>query len=180
MKKIASLFLIAALFYNVLGFYMIFAEQQEQVWVNAMEKTDESHFEIFKVSINPYGYIVDSGFENVNEDIVVKNKSYHVFKKRIQNNVLQFYCLRNTTKLAFSKDLKKIVDSQLFDTDSNKDNSTKKLVKSFIKDFIPNNDPCNLLSGTITVFPDALLSYDPESILRSGYITIHYPPPNMV
>src|SRR6476660_2969721 len=98
MKKIASLFLIVTLFYNVLGFYMTFAEQQEQVWVNAMEKTDDSNFEVIEIKITPYAYIVDSGFEDANEDFVIENKVYHVFKKRIVNNVLKLYCLKNSHK----------------------------------------------------------------------------------
>ena len=61
----------------------------------AMEKIDDSKFEVIKVNINPYAYIVDSGFENVNEDMVVNNKTYHVFKNRIRNNVLELYCLKN-------------------------------------------------------------------------------------
>jgi len=155
------------------------AAQQEQLWVSAMEKSEDSNFEVIKVSINPYGYVVDSGFESVNEDVVIENKSYHVFKQRIQNNVLKLYCLRNSGKQAFSNDLKKIVDSQLFDTDSNKENPTKKLIKSFIKDYIPNN-PSVLITATIIVYHDTTLSYHPKSTLLSGYFTMNYPPPNMV
>jgi len=179
MKKLASLFLIAALFYNVLGFYMIFAEQQEQVWVAAMEETEEQNYEVIEFTINPYGYIVDSGFENVNEEIVVGNKSYHVFKKRIQNNVLKFYCLRNSDKKVFSRDFKKIVDNHLFDTNSNKENSNKKIIKSHIKDFISNNLNIILNDATVT-YRVAISAYHPQSALLSGHFTINYPPPNMV
>jgi hypothetical protein len=136
MKKIASLFLILTLFYNVLGVYMMVAEQQEQSWVNAMEKTDDSNFELIEVEINPYAYVVDSGIEYANEDVVIKNKVYHVFKKRITNNVLKLYCLKNSHKEVLNKDLKRIVDNQLFDSNTNKENPTKKVVKSFIKDYI--------------------------------------------
>ena len=107
MKKIASLFLIVTLFYNVLGFYITFAEQKEQMWVNAMEKNENQNFEIIEVKITPYAYVVDSGIEEANEDVVIKNKTYHVFKKRIQNNVLKLYCLKNSRNQVLSKDLKK-------------------------------------------------------------------------
>jgi len=179
MNKIASLFLITALFYNVLGFYRIFAEQQEQVWVAAMEQTDDTNFEIIEVTINPYGYIVDSGFENANEDIVVDNKGYHVFKKRIQDNVLKFYCLRKVDEM-FSTDLKKIVDTHLFDTNSNKENSNKKIIKSFIKDFLPTNSSISLAAVARNTFLVTSLSYHPKSALLTGYFTMNYPPPNMV
>ncbi|CAD0001019.1 MULTISPECIES: hypothetical protein [Flavobacterium] len=180
MKRIASLFLIVTLFYNVLGFYIMFAEQQQQVWVNAMEKTDNANFEIIEIKINPYAYVVDSGFEEVNEDLVIENKTYHVFKKRILNNVLKLYCLKNSHREVLSNDLKKIVDSQIFDTDSNKENPSKKLIKSFIQDYIPN-DTINLVSTTTKlVFPVTLNSYSPKEDLLSGYFTTNYPPPNMV
>lgn len=180
MKRIASLFLIVTLFYNVLGFYIMFAEQQEQVWVNAMEQTDNSDFEIIEVKITPYAYVVDSGIEDVNEDFMINNKTYHVFKKRIQNNVLKLYCLKSSHNEALNKDLKKIVDSQLFDTDSNKENPGKKLMKSFIQDYIPGN-PIIFISTSIKLVSTVTLNSSlPQQNILSGYFTTNYPPPDMV
>jgi hypothetical protein len=180
MKKIASLFLILTLFYNVLGVYMMVAEQQEQSWVNAMEKTDDSNFELIEVEINPYAYVVDSGIEYANEDVVIKNKVYHVFKKRITNNVLKLYCLKNSHKEVLNKDLKRIVDNQLFDSNTNKENPTKKVVKSFIKDYISTDS----VSFITAIESTSLLSLNnlfyPQKKLLSGYHTTNYPPPDMV
>ncbi len=181
MKKIASLFLIVTLFYNVLGFYIMFAEQQEQVWVTAMEKTEDSNFEVIEIQIDPYAYIVDSGFEEANEDFTIENKTYHVFKKRIVNNVLRLYCLKNSSAKVFSNDLKKIVDSQIFDTSSNKDNPGKKIMKSFITDYLPTNDEIDLVLKTTKIFyPAKLCPYTPKRDLLSGYFTTVSPPPDMV
>lgn len=180
MKKIASLFLIVTLFYNVLGFYITFAEQQEQVWVNAMENTDDSNFEVIEIKITPYAYVVDSGFEDTNEDFVIENKVYHIFKKRIVNNVLKLYCLKNSHKKLLSKDLKTIVDSQLFDTNSNKENPSKKLMKSFIQDYIPNDSTNLVIAAAKLISPVSLNSYNPKEDLLSGYFTTNYPPPDMV
>lgn len=158
----------------------MFAEQQEQVWVNAMEKTDNSNFEIIEIKINPYAYVVDSGFEEANEDFIISNKTYHVFKKRIQNNVLKLYCLKNSHNEALNKDLKKIVDSQLFDADSNKENPGKKLMKSFILDYIPGN-PIVFIGTSLKVVPTVTLhSYFLQQNTLSGYFTANYPPPDMV
>lgn len=158
---------------------MMFAEQQEQVWVNAMEKTDNSNFEIIEVKITPYAYVVDSGIEDVNEDFVIKNKTYHVFKKRIVNNVLKLYCLKNSHKEVLSKDLIKIVENQLFDTNSDKENPNKKLVKSFLLDYIIS-DVINLGTTSRLVFHRTLYSYDLKRDLLSGYFTTNYPPPDWV
>jgi len=179
MRKIATLLLIAALFYNVLGFYVVFTMQQEQVWISSVEETDNQNFEVFTFNINPYGYIVDSGFESANEDISVEGKIYHVFKKRIQNNVLKFYCLKNV-KSVINSDLKKIVDNQLFDSDSKNDSSNKKLVKCLIKDYIPN---IAIVSPTVSIAtppPIALRTHHITKNLLTGYYTLNYPPPNMI
>ena len=180
MKRIASLFLIVTLFYNVLGFYITFAAQKEQVWVTAMEKSDNSNFEIIEIKINPYAYVVDSGIEEVNEDFVINNKTYHVFKKRIQNNILKLYCLKSSHNEALNKDLKKIVDSQLFDDNSNKENPGKKIMKSFIQDYIPCN-PIHFISTSIKLVSVVTLNSSlPKQNILSGYFTANYPPPDMV
>jgi hypothetical protein len=180
MKRIASLFLIVTLFYNVLGFYIMFAEHKKQVWVNAMERTDNSNFEIIEVKINPYAYVVDSGFEDANEDFVINNKTYHIFKKRIVNNILKLYCLKNSDNEILSKDLKKIVESQLFDANSNKEDPNKKLMKSFIKDYIPGITISLITIDKIIISAVTSYSYDPKRNILSGYFSTNYPPPDMV
>ena len=110
---------------------------------------------------------------------MINNKSYHIFKKRIQNNILSLYYLRNSHQDAISQDLKDIVDNQLFNGSSSKESPMKKLMKSFIKDYIPNNAVCMDFS-----VKTALLSIDPiitpRQALDSGYTSISYSPPDFV
>ncbi|HEX9151332.1 MAG TPA: hypothetical protein VF842_04575, partial [Flavobacterium sp.] len=114
MKRIASLFLLVTLFYNALGYYLMFAYQQERAWVTTMEKASSSELHVIKLNATLYSFIEDTDFEYVNENVIINNKSYHIFKKRIQNNILSLYYLRNTHQDAIGKDLKDIVDNQLF------------------------------------------------------------------
>jgi hypothetical protein len=179
MKKLASLFLILTLFYNVLGYYMMFADQKQQTWVSAMEKTDNSKFEVIKVNINPYAYIVDSGFENVNEDVVVKHKTYHVFKKRIQNNVLELYCLKNSHQEVISNDLKDSLDNQLFNSSNSKENPVKKLFKSLLTDYIPNDAIGYDLFSKIN-FSRVACSFNKNLDILPGFYTINFSPPDLV
>jgi len=177
MKKFASLFLILTLFYNVLGYYMMFADQKEQTWVTAMEKIDDSKFEVIKVNINPYAYIVDSGFEIVDEDMVINNKTYHVFKNRIQNNVLELYCLKNFHQNKISKDLKNSIDNQLFN--NSKESPTKKVFKSFIIDYISND----LKGFDFNHETESFVCFNiflPRMDLLSGFYTTNYSPPDLV
>ena len=178
LKKIAILFLILTFFYNVLGLYIVFADQKEQTWVTAMEKEDESKFHIIELGINPYAYIVDSGFEEVNEDIIINNTVYHVFKNRIQNNVLKLYCLKNTHQDAVNKDLRKLIDNQLVGCNSDKENPSKKLSKSFVKDYISNDVTSYELNPQINFYTISFSFFLKNDIL-DGFFTTHYPPPNV-
>jgi hypothetical protein len=180
MKKIASLILLVTLFYNVLGYHMMFADQEKQTWVFTIEKTENSKFEVFQFNINPYGYIVDSGFEFVNEDLVIKNNEYHVFKKRIQDNVLKLYCIRNAKKTSISNDLRNIINNQLFDnTSTSKEKPNKKLLKFFIKDYI-KNDNVVFEFKSILIIPYMVSCYDPKKSPLSGYFSSNFPPPDLV
>lgn len=157
----------------------MFAEQKEQIWINAMAETDDANFKVFEIQIDPYAYVVDSGIEEANENFVIENKVYHVFKKRIQNNVLKLYCLKNSQTEVLSKDLKKIVENQLFDTNSDKEKPSKKLMKSFIKDYIPS-DTINLVYTPKLFIAVIIHSYGPKENLLSGYSAVNYSPPDMV
>jgi hypothetical protein len=179
MKRIAFLFLFVTLFYNVIGFYLMFAEHQEQVWVNSIENSTTTNFEVIEVTINPYAYIVDSGIEDTNEDFVIDNKVYHVFKKRIINNVLKLYCLKNDHREVLSKDLTKIVNNQLFDTGSSKEDPSKKLMKSFIKDYIPQTTDY-IIKRDKRLFTVTSYSFGPTKKLLAGYLTTNDPPPDFV
>jgi hypothetical protein len=157
----------------------VFADQKEQTWVTAMGKVDESKFHVIEMNINPYGFIVDSGFEEVNEDVIINHTVYHVFKNRIQNNVLKLYCLKNTHQVAVNKKLRNIVDNQLLDSNSNKENPTKKLSKNSLKDYIPNELASYELNSKI-IFNSVSFSFVLHNDILDGFFTTHYPPPNVV
>ncbi|SDH00084.1 hypothetical protein SAMN04488062_103329 [Flavobacterium omnivorum] len=179
MRRIASLFLIVTLFYNVMGYYLMFAYQEEQAWVSSMEKRNDSEFQVIQLNATLYSFIEDTDFEYVNEDVVINNKSYHIFKKRIQNNILSLYYLRNSHQDAISQDLKDIVDNQLFNGSSSKESPVKKLMKSFLKDYVPNTADCFTFSPKIeaVVVP---FNESPTPSLHSGHVAKAYTPPDFV
>lgn len=136
MKRIASLLILVSLFYNVLGFYLIINYQEEQAWVQSMNNIPDSSYSVIKLNASLYSFIEDSDFEFVNENVTVNNKTYHIFKKRIKDNVLSLYYLRNKHQEKIGKDLNDIVNSQLFNNTSQKNAPIKKLLKSTIKDYL--------------------------------------------
>ena len=115
----------------------------------------------------------------MNEDVVINNKSYHIFKKRIQNNILSLYYLRNSHQDAISQDLKDIVDNQLFNGSSSKESPVKKLLKSFLKDYVANSAVCVDFSPKTTVLSSESIIM-PNQALDSGYISVSYSPPDFV
>ena len=179
MKRIASLFLLVSLFYNALGYYLMFAYQDEQAWVSAMQKTPDSEFEVIELNATLYSFIEDTDFEYVNENVIIENKSYHIFKKRIQNNILSLYYLRNSYGDVIGKDLKDIVDNQLFDSTPSKNSPIKKLLKTFLQDYIPNTYVCVHFSPNSDVVSEKLTaSLNLE--LNSGYLSTKYTPPEFI
>lgn len=179
MKRIASLFLLATLFYNVLGYYTMFAYQKEQTWVSSMEKIPSSEFQVLRLNASVYSFVEDTDFEYVNENVIINNKSYHIFKKRIQNNILSLYYLRNSYGDVIGKDLNEIVDNQLFNSTPSKESPAKKLLKSSLPDYIPNNPICIDFSAK-TDLNSIEPIITPNLALDSGYISLSYSPPDIV
>ncbi|WP_310377284.1 hypothetical protein [Flavobacterium sp.] len=178
MKRIASLFLVVVLFYNMLGYYLIFAQKKEQEWVASNQKNNVSTYKVLKLNASLYTFTEDTDFEYVNENVEINNKIYHIFKKRIQNNILSLYYLQNAHQDKVDKQLIEIVDSQLFDTSSTKEMPVKKLLKSFIKDYvvhevttvpIPSKNYIHKVAFTTTITP-----------IREGYCSLSYSPPDFV
>jgi hypothetical protein len=179
MKRIASLFLLATLFYNVLGYYAMFAYEKEQTWVSSMEKIPSSELQVIQLNASLYSFVEDTDFEYVNENVIIKNKSYHIFKKRIQNNILSLYYLRNSYGDVIGKDLNEIVDNQLFNSTPSKESPAKKLLKSSLPDYIPNNPICiDFLVKTNLNSTEPIIT--PNQALDSGYISLSHSPPDFV
>ena len=179
MKQIASLFLLLTLFYNAIGYYLIFAYHKEQAWVSSVEKRHDSEFQILKLNASLYSFVEDTDFEYVNQNVVVNNKSYHIFKKRIKDNILSLYYLRNSHHELIDQDIKDIVDNQLFNTSSSKESPVKKLLKSFLKDYVANAE-YNCSFSTKKNRNTVAYTKFPEESLLSGYPTVSYTPPDLV
>ena len=157
----------------------MFAYQKEQTWVSSMEKIPSSEFQEIRLNASVYSFIEDTDFEYVNENVIIKNKSYHIFKKRIQNNVLSLYYLRNSYGDVIGKDLNEIVDNQLFDSTPSKESPAKKLLKSSLPDYIPNNPICiDFLAKANFNSIEPIIT--PNKELNSGYISLSYSPPDFV
>lgn len=179
MKRIASLFLIVTLFYNIIGYYLMFAYQEQQAWVARMEKTAPTDFRVLRLNASLYSFADDTEFEDVNEDVIINNKSYHIFKKQVKNNILSLYYLPNSNDNVVIKDLHDLVDSQLFNNGSSKDSPVKKLLKSFIKDYI-DNPAVSIPLLTNKVASTELIAPNDAEFTNPGHHSLPYSPPDFI
>lgn len=178
MKRIGYLFLFVTLFYNALGYYLMFSYQEEQEWVSAMEKTPDEEFKVIELNATLYSFIEDTDFEYVNENVIIENKSYHIFKKRIKDNILSLYYLPNSYGDVIGKNLNEIVDNQLFNCNS-KDSPVKRLLKSFLQDYIPNTSVSTNFSTNVNWTAKRCFA-SLDAILHSGHLIGFSPPPELI
>lgn len=163
----------------MIGYYLMFAYQEQQAWVAHMEKTSHTDFRVMRLNASLYSFADDTEFEEVNEDVIINNKSYHIFKKQVKDNVLSLYYLPNTNENTVSKDLNDIVDNQLFNSESSKDSPVKKLLKSFIKDYIDNPEVC-IPMQTKSVASISLFANNGVDFTNPGHLSLPYSPPDFI
>ncbi len=181
MKKTASLLLIitlfTSLFYNAVEYYLMISYQKEQSWIQQMRDAPDSEFKVIKLNATLYTFIEDSELEQVNENVVIDNKVYHIFKKSIKDNVINLYYLGQENQNALEVSLLKLTDAQS-DTSSKK-SPIEKLLKSFSKDYVSNEYKTfdfnfKIISKTTSFFENQ----NPK--LRTGFCKVAYSPPKTV
>ncbi|WP_395066056.1 hypothetical protein [Flavobacterium sp.] len=181
MKKTASLLLaitlISSLFYNVVDYYMMIAYQKEQSWIETIQNSPNSKFKVIKLNATLYSFMEDTDIEKVNENVIINNKIYHIFKKSIKDNVLNLYYLGVQDQTTIDLSLKKMADCQK-DSDTNK-SPIEKLIKSFIKDYIPSSSSFYELNS-YACYTILNKNSHPYEIENSGYLEQAYAPPKTV
>jgi hypothetical protein len=142
MKQIARLLLVVTLtstfMYNVVGLYLAQFDKKEAHWIAKIERSNTKNFQVLKRNASVYSFIEDTDLEEVNENIVINNKVYHVFKKQILNNILYLYYLPNSVKTAQNLKLTKMVEAEMDETPSSNKKPIEKIMKSLVKDYLPS------------------------------------------
>jgi len=179
MKKKACILLIItltiALFYNVIGYYLIYAFEKEQSWVATMQEIPDSDFKVIKLNATLYSFIDDTELEYVNENFTLKNKTYHIFKKQIKDNVLSLYYLPNQQSNSYAS-LNKLVQGDFLENAPLSKNPLEKLIKTFSKDYLSQNNnyfKTSFDANTLRLKTDL----HPNGILQSGYLPQLFSPP---
>lgn len=179
MKKFASLLvtllLTSTFLYNVAGIYLYTSEINESNWVETIENTEHLDYKVLRLNATVYSFMEDSDFEYVNENITVDNKVYHIFKKRVQNNIISFYYLPNHHQSAIINKLKQSLDqSNGVDHKKNNNQNSFKLVK----DFVPSV-AFDLPSYQVVDYAQKAVDTTLEMSIHTGYYELPYSPPKL-
>jgi hypothetical protein len=179
MKKIAfallTLLLTATFLYNVIGYQLMFSLKKEQKWVAEMQKIPDSKFKVLRLNATLYSFIDDTEMEIVNENFTYKNKTYHVFKKQIKGNIISLYYLPND-HFNSEVSIKNLVENDLFENAPLSKKPLEKIVKSFVKDYLPNHD-IHLGAFNNSIYSDEKDDFHPKEKLQSGYLIKLFSPP---
>lgn len=181
MKKTASLLLIislfTSLFYNAVEYYTMVVYQKEQSWIQQMQNAPDSEFKVIKLNATLYTFIEDSEIEQVNENVVIEGKTYHIFKKSIKDNVINLYYLGQENLNAIDVSLQKLADCQ--SDSSSKKSPIEKLLRSFSKDYITYDDN-QFVFCFKSDFKKTALFENKNPKLVSGFCKVAFSPPKTV
>lgn len=182
MRRKASSFLLlivtATFLYNVIGVHLLFTLIKEHSWVVAMQNIPDSEFKVIKLNATVYTFTEDTEMEYVNENITINNKVYHIFKRKIQDNIINLYYLPNKQQSSTDINLKKLVDNEDPDNTPLSKKPIEKLFKAFLKNYVQHNS-----SAFVLLFESRKCSikfdFYPQGILHSGYLSRADSPPDL-
>lgn len=183
MKRKASTLLLLIItttfLYNVVGFHLLFTLEKEHSWVVAMQNIPDSEFKVIKINATLYSFTEDAEMEYVNENMTVNNKVYHIFKRKIQDNIISLYYLPNKQQSATDINLKKLVDNDETDNAPLSKKPMEKLFKSLLKNYVHHNSDAFIFWDGAKQFT-LKFDFHPQGILHSGYLSRADSPPDLV
>jgi len=183
MKRKASTLLLLILtttfLYNVVGFHLLFTLQKEHSWVVKMQNIPDSEFKVIKLNATLYSFTEDTEMEYVNEDMSINNNVYHVFKRKIQDNIISLYYLPNKQQSTTDINLKKLVDNDTFENAPLSKKPMEKLFKSLLKNYVPHHSDAFIFWNESKQYTLKFDFHFP-GILHSGYLSRADSPPDFV
>jgi len=178
MKRLVAILLLGLMLFNSFGYYLLFAYERQQARDMAIANTPEALFDVIKIKVALYTSVSDTDFEFVDEEMTVENKTYQIVKKRIKNDTAELYYFRDFHQEALRKTLNDIVVSQTQDDQTGSNQPIKHLLKSFLKDYIHDEDFAFELNSTeYTTFEPLVLNATAHIFKASAFLSLHAPPP---
>lgn len=141
----------------------------------------ETAFEIVRIPASLYVHLEDTDFEMVDDVYTINGKTYQVVKRRIVNDNLEIYCLRDFRQDELNRLLADYAHQQGIaqSDDAHSDAPIQCFSKNFLKEYLPFSpisivkNPVLTEGGVLTPIPVAA-----TALLTAGHFSIPSPPPN--
>jgi len=166
MKRIVSIIILLTLFNNIIGYYVVLTFQQEETKATVINDIPKSGYQEIHLSKIYYSFYEDTDSDITTEKITLRKK----------DNLLSY--LHTAYNKITKKDLSDIEENILFDNPSKNNNPIKIIVKSFGKDYIPNESLTSKLYIIAQLDCKSCIS-KPNVNLLEGYKSPHYQPPRI-
>jgi hypothetical protein len=180
LKKVTSILLLALLLFNVVGYFALFAYEQEQARHIKLQNMPESAFKLVKILASTYVHLENTDFDYPDEQFTVEGKTYNLAKKRIINDSLEIYLLNNVKQDELTAAFNDYIEQNVL-TKSLPTHKTP--FKVALKDFLKNCvvDHSNLLDIRYQLIAVALAKEENftqrDSFLTNITLSIVAPPP---
>jgi hypothetical protein len=136
-RPFASTFLLVLLLYNAFGYYALLAYDISQTRQFQLQELPDDAFSVVKIPVALYTHVEDTDFEYLEDVISYHGKTYNMVKKRVKNDTLHIYTLRNYRhEQAVSQLNSYVKDHITIEKNSTKSTPTKKLIQALLKDYI--------------------------------------------
>ncbi len=142
MRKTISILLLSVFLYNMLGYQVLFYFRTQAI-EHEINRTidqgavDESQLRVFKVPV-PLYHQTDQGFERVNGSLEHEGRFYEMVKRKLENDTIYIYCLRNEQKRELVSKLNDHVQTHVVDFESHKPAKPEKPLPALLKEYLPH------------------------------------------
>jgi hypothetical protein len=181
MKRLVAILLLALLLFNAFGYYALFAYEQGKARRAHIADLPDSAFTVLKVKATLYVHLEDSDFEYTEGGFQHEGKTYNMVKRRVVNDTLEIYCLRDFRQDELNSLIAEYSHQQGIGKadDSQSDAPMKLVLKSFLKEYLPNT-PISIVKTPVSTEGGQNLSIPiaAASVLTAGHLSIPSPPPN--
>jgi hypothetical protein len=135
LRKVTSILLLSLLLFNVVGYFALFAYEQEQARHIKLQNLPESAFKLVKILASTYVHVENTEFDYPDEQFTVEGKTYNLAKKRIYNDSLEIYLLNNVKQDELTAAFNDYIEQNIL-TKSSPTHKTP--FKTTLKDFLKN------------------------------------------
>lgn len=175
MKKAISIFLVALLLLNVLGYYGIFLGWKYRNSLHITQRLDAEDYKAsetitIKVPLT-IPYYGDTDFQRVNGEIEHKGEFYRLVKQKLEKDTLYIVCIKDLRSKRIKQALAEYVKTF---SDQSGDHSNVNTLPAFIKDYVSTSFS---LGSSSSGWSQVLSFHQVKDSLSTHFFADTSPPP---